>query len=126
MKLEKSVEEKYTALKPLHEKIDSQLAPQLKQEFIHLINTSDTRNLILNLSEAKYVDSSGLSAILTGNRICKEKGGLLILCHLNEHVEKLIKISRLEEVLMVLPTEEEAREHVFMQELENEITGGDD
>jgi anti-anti-sigma factor len=126
MKLEKSVEEKYTALKPLHEKLDSQLAPQLKEEFINLLNTTDTRNVILNLTEVKYIDSSGLSAILTGNRLCKGKQGAMVLCHLNPHVEKLIKISRLEEVLLTLPSEEEAREHIFMVELENEISGGSD
>jgi anti-sigma B factor antagonist len=120
MRFEKSVEDRYTTIKLLEEKVDSLISAQLKGEFIQL-NTQGTKNIILNLGDVKYVDSSGLSAILTANRLCGAAGGVLVVCNLNAHVEKLIKISHLESVLNVLPTEEEAKEAVYMMELENEI-----
>lgn len=121
MQVIKTAEEKYTSLKLVDEKLDSRISPDLKSEFINL-QTAGTKNLILNLEEVKYVDSSGLSAILTANRLFSAAGGVLVLAHINPHVEKLIKISHLDTVLNILPTETEAREAIFMYELENEIT----
>ncbi|MEZ4773181.1 MAG: STAS domain-containing protein [Bacteroidia bacterium] len=121
MRLEKSVEDKYTIIKLLDEKLDSRISPELKGEFINL-NAQGSKNIILNLGDVKYVDSSGLSAILTANRLCGTSGGLLVICHINSHVEKLIKISHLESVLNILPTQDEAIQEVFMAEVENEIS----
>lgn len=125
MRVEKQVEEKYTALKLLEEKLDSRLAPALKSEFITL-NAEGCKNILLNLQDVKYVDSSGLSAILTANRLCAAAGGILVICDLNSHVRKLIEISHLNTVLHILETEAEARDAIFMSEIENEIieTGG--
>ncbi len=126
MKFVKQAEERYTVLKLLEEKLDTRISPQLKSEFINM-NTLGIRNIILNLDDVKYVDSSGLSAILTANRICSSSGGVLVLCHLNPHVEKLITISHLTSVLNVLPTEAESRDAILLAELEREIMdeGGD-
>ncbi|MEL6591183.1 MAG: STAS domain-containing protein [Bacteroidota bacterium] len=120
MRIEKLVEEKYTALTLLEEKLDSRLAPSLKSELITL-NAEGARNILLNLKEVKYVDSSGLSAILTANRLCAAASGTLVLCCLNPHVQKLVEISHLNSVLNILGTEEEGRDAIFMAEIENEI-----
>ncbi|MEL6676884.1 MAG: STAS domain-containing protein [Bacteroidota bacterium] len=120
MKFEKSVEEKHTVITLLEEKLDSRISPALKSEMVNL-NAAGTQNILLNLGKVKYVDSSGLSAILTANRLCGASNGQFVLTNLNPHVEKLIKISHLESVLTILPTEEEGRESIFMGLIENEI-----
>jgi len=125
MRIEKLVEEKYTALTLLEEKLDSRLAPSLKSELITL-NAEGARNILLNLKDVKYVDSSGLSAILTANRLCAAAGGILVLCGLNPHVQKLVEISHLNSVLNILATEEEGRDAIFMAEIESEIVEQED
>lgn len=120
MRVEKTVEDSYTVIKLLEEKLDSRISPDLKGEFI-LLNTEGARNIILDLKEVKYADSSGLSAILTANRLCSGSGGNLVICCLSDHVQKLIKISHLETVLNILPTVEESREAIFMMEIEREV-----
>jgi len=120
MRFEKSVEERHTVIKLLEEKLDSQLAPALKSEMVNL-NAQGVKYVLLNLSEVKYVDSSGLSSILTANRLCAAVKGMLAISNINSHVEKLIKISHLETVLNIFPTESEAREEIFMREVENDI-----
>ena len=120
MKFEKSVEDRLTVIKLLEEKLDSQISPSLKSEFIHL-NTTGVRNIVLNMDTVKYADSSGLSAILTANRLCKNADGVLILSNLRDHVRKLITISKLETALNILPTETEAKDAVYMAEIEREI-----
>ena len=113
-------QEKYALLKLHEEKLDSTVAPSLKSELITL-HAEGVRNIILDLSEVKYTDSSGLSALLVGNRILQEDGGVFILASLSEHTLKLIKISQLDSVLTILPTVEESIDAVFMNELEQNL-----
>lgn len=113
-------QEQFTLINLHEEKLDSTLAPQLKSDFVNL-NTEGTRNVILDLKEVKYIDSSGLSALLVGNRITKEGGGILVLTTISDHVFKLIKISQLDSILNILPTVEEARDAIFMHEIEGDM-----
>ncbi|ANQ49142.1 STAS domain-containing protein [Flammeovirga yaeyamensis] len=117
--------EKYTVLVPEEEKLDSLKAPQLKAEIVTMFQ-SGTENLIIDLSSVKYVDSSGLSSILVANRLSTEVNGKLVLAGLNEHVMKLIKISKLESVLELHPTVQEAIEAIFLHEIEKDIEGEED
>ena len=110
----------------LHEdKLDSNIAPHLKSELI-TIHAEGNKNIILDLSDVKYTDSSGLSALLVGNRIVQENGGIFVLSGLSDHTMKLIKISQLDSVLNILPTVEEAVDAVFMNELENDLKEGEE
>ncbi len=122
MKFQIFKNENFTVLTLQEAKLTSTIAKDLKTEFIQL-NTLGAQHIILNLGDVSYADSSGLSAILIGNRLCKSSGGTLILCCLSAHVEKLINISQLNNVLNICPTEEEAREAIFMFILESQIEG---
>ena len=125
MKFSIDKQEKYTLLSLQEEKLDTLIAPDLKSEFITL-NAEGITNIILNLSETKYVDSSGLSAILVANRLCDNSNGFLVLSCVTDHVMKLLKISQLDSVLNILPTIEESIDAIFMNEIENEIGVEDD
>lgn len=104
------------------ENLNSTIAPGLKSDFIFL-NQEGTRNLILDLSNVKFVDSSGLSAILTAHRLWKDTGAFVLAGHLQPMVVKLIEISRLDSILTILPTVSEAIDYVKMEELERELKG---
>ena len=109
--------EKYSILKLHESKLDSTIAPALKSELLTL-HAEGIRNIILDLEEIKYTDSSGLSSLLVGNRILQEDGGIFILINLADHALKLVKISQLDSVLNILNTLEEAIDAVFMHEIE--------
>lgn len=123
MKYTIDTQEKYAVLKITEEKLDSTLSPDIKSEFIN-IHANNTRNLIVDLSDVKYSDSSGLSALLVGNRIFSEQGGSFVLAAVNDHVMKLIKISMLDKVLNIQPTVEEGRDSAMLNELENDLRNG--
>jgi len=112
--------DQYVILSLQEEKLTSIIAPDLKSEFI-VTNAQGGRNIIVDLSEVKYADSSGLSTLLRGNSLCKALGGIFVVCGLTEHVEKMIVISHLDRVLTILPTVQEAIEAVFMHEIESDI-----
>jgi anti-sigma B factor antagonist len=113
--------EQYVVFSPLEEKIDSLLAPKLKSELL-TIHAEGYANLVLDMSQVSYVDSSGLSALLVGDREFGRNGGIFVISGVRDHVMKLLKISMLDKKLNLVSTLEEAGEAVFM----HEIDGGED
>jgi len=99
----------YTLIEILSDKLDSQIAPSLKSELV-LISGNKEKNIILDLSNCRYCDSSGLSAILVANRLCKNANGIFVLCGLQTAVERLITISQLDSVLNIATTVDKAEE----------------
>lgn len=106
------------------DKLDALLSPELKADFV-LINKQGVKNILLDLSKVKYCDSSGLSALLIGNRVCTEAKGSFIICGVQPMVEKLLKISQLDGILTITPTLPEAIDFLFMEELERDLGSAD-
>jgi anti-anti-sigma factor len=106
--------------------LNAVLAPDLKSEFVIFFNEGVT-NFIFDLSNVEYIDSSGLSAILTGQRLWGEKGAFVLTGVVHPSVKRLMEISHLHTVLPIVPTIDEAIEYAFMEELQREIMKeGDD
>ncbi|MEM6830272.1 MAG: STAS domain-containing protein [Bacteroidota bacterium] len=106
----------YTIIKIGDEKVDTTIAPELKSEFMTL-SQEGTKSLIIDMSEVKYMDSSGLSALLVGNRSFTVNGAF-VLYNVTDHVMKLIKISQIDKVMTIVPSKEEAVDYIFMSEIE--------
>lgn len=120
MKFTVDKHEKYVLIKLNESKLNSLVSPQLKSELI-LMNTDGLRNIILDLSMVKFADSSGLSSLLVGHRICKNAEGTFILTGLSDSVARLVAISQLESVLSIVKTSEEAIDLIFMEEIEKDL-----
>ncbi len=120
MKFTVDKHEKYVLIKLDEEKLNSLISPQLKSELI-LSNSEGQRNIILDLSNVKYSDSSGLSSLLVGHRICKNSEGMFILTGINDNINRLIAISQLENILNIVASVDEAVDLIFMEEIEKEL-----
>lgn len=116
MKFSIDRQDQYTIIRFDEEKLDSTIAPEVKSEFVTL-QAEGVENVIVNLETVKYSDSSGLSALLVGNRLFKDTGSF-ILCCVNDHVMKLITISMLDKVMEILPTVEEAVDAAMLNQIE--------
>ena len=125
MKIVIDKQEKYTLLQLEEDNLSSILAPDLKSKFV-LMRNEGVENLIFDLSAVKFVDSSGLSAILTANRLWKGFGTFILTGINHESVKKLITISRLDTVLTIIPTVAESVDYVFMEVLERDLNGNSD
>jgi len=108
--------EQYVIFSPLEEKIDSLLAPKLKSELL-TIHAEGYTNLVLDMSQVQYVDSSGLSALLVGDREFGRNGGIFVISGVRDHVMKLLKISMLDKKLHLVNNLEEAGEAIFIHEI---------
>jgi anti-anti-sigma factor len=99
--------EKFAVLKLHEQKLNTLISAELKSELL-ILNSQGYINIILDLSDTNYCDSSGLSAILVGNRICRNANGSFIVTSISDPIKKLINISQLEQVLTITTTVEDA------------------
>lgn len=125
MKFTLDKKENYTVFALDEMNLNTLIAPDLKSEFVYLYNEG-ARNIIFDLTNVKFVDSSGLSAILTGNRLWKDQGTFILTGYHQPSVKKLIEISKLEKILTMVPTLVEAVDYVMMEEIQRELTRPDE
>jgi anti-sigma B factor antagonist len=120
MNFEIEKKDNYAVVKVKVEKLDSQISPSLKSELV-VLNADEFKNIIIDLADTRYCDSSGLSAILVANRLCKNSGGSFVLCGLQRSVSKLISISQLDTILNITPTLQEATDLIAMESIEKDL-----
>ncbi len=125
MKYSIDKQERYAVFSLEEDNLNSIIAPTLKSEFVILSNEG-IQNLIFDLSDVKFVDSSGLSAILTANRLWKNIGTFVLTGIEHPNVKKLIEISRLNSVLTIIPTVSESVDYIYMEDIERELNSGSD
>lgn len=120
MDFEIEKKDNYALVKVKVDKLDSKVSPSLKSELV-VLNADEFANIIMDLSETRYCDSSGLSSILVANRLCKNAGGTFVLSGLQRSVSKLISISQLDTILNITPTLEEAVDFLAMESVEKNL-----
>lgn len=109
--------DRYTLIRVQAEKLDSTVSPALKSELV-VMNSDGVRNIIIDMTESRYCDSSGLSAILVANRLCKNANGTFVICGLQDAVRKLISISQLDSILNISDDLPNAIDAVVAEEVE--------
>ncbi|NBV92806.1 MAG: anti-sigma factor antagonist [Flavobacteriia bacterium] len=120
MKFSIDKHEKYAVLTLEEETLDTRFAPNLKSELV-LLNSTGFRNIILDIHQVNFADSSGLSSMLVGNRLCQGSNGTFVVARASDNVKKLIEISQLQDVLEMIPSMEEASDYIFIEEIQREL-----
>jgi anti-sigma B factor antagonist len=93
------------ALIPVDE-LDASNAGELKREIAPLLE-ANTR-LVIDLSRLRFVDSSGLGAMLSCLRHLSAKGGDLKLCGMSKQVRATFELVRMHKIFDIFSTREEA------------------
>lgn len=93
------------------------------------IITEGRKNILLNLENVSYIDSSGLGELIAGFVSLQKSGGDLKLLHLNSRVRELMTITKLLTVFEVFEFEAEAVSSFQLSSLDlaakqSEITTG--
>lgn len=98
----------YTTIASEVDKLNASNSSDLKATILK-VNKESCNHIIIDLSKTTYCDSSGLSAILSANRLCKDANGIFILTGLQSNVRKMIEIAQLHRVLSITDSLEEAQ-----------------
>ena len=64
-------------------------------------------NILLDLREVPYLDSSGIGELVAAHTACRDQGGALKLIHLGKRTESLMQMMSLFAVCEVVSSEEE-------------------
>jgi anti-anti-sigma factor len=68
-----------------------------------------SRRVMFDLSGTDYIDSTGVSWLLTCHKRCREAGGKLVLHSINPMVKQVLQVLKLEKVLRLADNAEGAR-----------------
>lgn len=80
--------------------VNSAAVRRVMEEHIESVSS----RLVVDLSGVEFVDSSGLAALLAVIKTSRRRGGDLVLASPRPRVLALIELTRLDDVVAILPT----------------------
>lgn len=110
MKLEIKHLENLSIVVVREKRLDAETAGDFKQQMLDLINQG-YHNILLNLSEVDFMDSTGIGAIISSLKALDRRGDI-VLCEVkSSKVMQVIQITRMDKILQIFETEEKAVTH---------------
>lgn len=91
------------------ERMDAHNSGDLKEQMLHLFDEGKS-NLVIDLSAVRFIDSSGLGALVSGFKNASAREGSLKLCCLQPQVRSMFELTRLHRVFEIYNSAEEAQE----------------
>ena len=95
-----------TAARPtvisLEGEIDLHVSPRIAATLIAAVKEKP-RNLIVDLAQVSYIDSSGLAVLIEAMQSVEKYGGKFALAGLQENVKPIFEIARLDQVFRIFP-----------------------
>lgn len=88
------------------EQLDASNAKDFKRDIAPVLST--TSKVVFDLSQLRFVDSSGLGAMLSCLRQVNSTGGDLKLCGLSKPVRALFELVRMHRIFDICDTKDEA------------------
>jgi anti-sigma B factor antagonist len=82
------------------ERIDAHNSGELKAYLLQMIERGENR-IIVQLEHVRFIDSSGLGALLSGNKHIIAKSGRLALTNIQQQVLSMFELTRLNRVFEI-------------------------
>ena len=78
------------------------------RDWLEQATTNQPANIVVNLSDVDFLDSTALSTLVQGMKHSREKDGDLRLCGMQQPVRIIFELTRLDRVFEIYLTEGEA------------------
>ena len=88
--------------------IDLHNSPDFRDTILHLLATSKPKNLVLNMCQVTYMDSSAIAVLVESLRKLRVGGGKLFLVAPQPRVRSVLEIARLDSIFKIVAAEAEA------------------
>jgi anti-sigma B factor antagonist len=109
MNLKTEVQAGVTIITVREERFDAHNSDELKTEMNRLFEAG-TKNLLVDLKEVRFIDSSGLGVLVSGFKNASTHQGSIKLCSLQTQVRSMFELTRLQRVFDIYQTIDEALE----------------
>ncbi|MCL2845206.1 MAG: STAS domain-containing protein [Chitinivibrionia bacterium] len=83
--------------------IDSTTATYFSEEIFGILNNDGKVNIIADLQDLRYVNSTGLGAFLNITKSVRIKGGVFAICNVNDNISDVIDIIGATAALNIYP-----------------------
>ena len=110
MNLHAEVRNSVVVIEVREERLDAHNAGDLKVEMQRLY-TEGNKNLIIDLKDVRFIDSSGLGALVSGFKNAISQQGSLKLASLQPQVKSMFELTRLHRVFEIFPSTGDALEN---------------
>lgn len=68
--------------------------------------------IIVDLQDVPFIDSSGLAALVSGLRLAREKGGSIVLSSVQAQAYTVFRLTMLDRVFVIYSSPEEAQQNL--------------
>lgn len=107
LKCSTEVREGRTVLIVGEERLDASNSGELREIMLHLLEVGG-QQLVIDLSQVNFIDSSGLGALLSGFKSANLRSGSLVLAGLQSRVQSMFELTRLHRVFEIFSTVDHA------------------
>jgi anti-sigma B factor antagonist len=88
--------------------IDLANSPAVRKALLKEIRDDRTPRVVMNLSNVRYIDSSGVASLVEGLKAARDVGSRFILFGLSTSAREVLQLSRLLRIFEVYDNEEQA------------------
>ncbi len=88
--------------------LDQAVTEKLKIRISEIIDKYEIKYLIFNFEKLNFMDSSGIGFIIGRYAQIKKRNGKIIVCSMNNLIERIFLLSGLKKICCVASTENEA------------------
>ncbi len=89
--------------------MDPAVIDSIGEALFHLVDEQDRRMLVLDFEQVQYLSSQALGVVITLNKKLRAlKKSKLVLCSVGPTLMELLKITRLDKVLTIKSSQQEA------------------
>jgi anti-anti-sigma factor len=81
--------------------VDLYNVSDLKQAIFNLVEKEMTNSLVIDMKDTNYLDSSGIGALVAGQKKMKIKGGKFALLNIKEDVLNVLKLATLDQFFTI-------------------------
>ena len=88
--------------------IDLANSPEIRKALLREIRETRTPKVVMNLTQVRYIDSSGVASLVEGLKASRDAGSRFILFGLSPAAREVLQLSRLLKIFEVYENEEQA------------------
>lgn len=89
--------------------LDESTSKDVRMKLTELLEKYNIKNIVFNLKNLSFMDSSGIGMIMGRYNQVIERNGKIVLCDINKQIEKIVMMSGLLKICTLRDSEESAR-----------------
>ncbi len=90
------------------DRLNALVAPEVKADLTKVLSVNGA-NMVLNLSNIKFIDSTGIGTLISALKTARQNNGTFQLCAIQDDVMGLITLMKLDKVFDIYKTEEDCK-----------------